>query len=181
MTDSDPAEKTLAMLQASCPSDMWPFVEAFLADPDLSIARAEKAVGWPAGAGRRALADPRVRNVIGEILQDARRRNANIRDKALFTLAQVAFFDPAEAWDENNRLMHIRNMPEAVRMSITSYEQIEKNNGDIVTRVKFADRTKVLDMVLRMFQLYEGVEEEADTVHVTFRGVQKVIDVPNKD
>ena len=66
-------------------------------------------------------------------------------------------------------------------MSITSYEQIEKNNGDIVTRVKFADRTKVLDMVLRMFQLYEGVEEEADTVHVTFRGVQKVIDVPNKD
>lgn len=181
----DPADKTLAMVQASCPQDAWPFVEAFLAEPELNIARAEKAVGWPAGAGARCLADPRVRNVIGQILQDTRARQGHIRDRAILTLAQIAFYDPADAWDEKGLgMLSLKDMPLDLRMAVTEYTETVKANGDKVTRVKFTDRVKVLDMVLKMFgALEEDTEGKLESLpQITFRGVQgvQVIDVKDK-
>lgn len=173
MADSD-TDKTLAVVQASCPPEDWPFVEAFLCEPELNIAKAEKACGWPAGAGKRALAKSRVRNVIGQILQDVSARHTKIRDKALFTMAQIAFYDPADAWSEDHRLLHIRDMPLAVRMSVTEYQETIKPNGDVFTKVKFSDRVKVLEMVLKTFQAFEEEDKSTDQLaNITLRGVQK--------
>lgn len=172
--DYGQADKAIALIRNACPSECWPFVEALLGNPDMSIAAAERAVGWPQGAGRRALANPRVREAIGAILLDRRDRYRHIRDRALLTLAEIAFFDPADAWG-NGGVKPLPEMPSGLRLAVSEYEERISATGEITRKVKFHNRVKVLELLLAHF---EDPGETADAIDATpptkfvFRGVQ---------
>lgn len=168
------ADKALAIIQKSCPTDYWPFVEAFLADPKLNISAAERKAGLPPGAGQRALAHPGVRSTIGAIMSDRRDRYRDIRDKALLILADIAFHDPAEAWDPDGvGVLRLPDMPPSLRLAVSEYEERVSPDGTVTRKVKFHDRVKVLQILLQQFgDPGETVEAQGTTTVVRLRGVE---------
>lgn len=169
------ADKALMLIKRECPTDYWPFVEALLADPKLNIAAAERKSGVPKGSGVRILAHPGVRSTIGAIFSDRRDRYRDIRDKALLILADIAFHDPAAAWDDEGvGLLRLPDMPASLRLAVSEYHEWTTPDGTVHRKVKFHDRVKVLQILLQQFDdLGEDkvVEAQGTTTVVRLRGL----------
>lgn len=170
-------DRALALIRRECPTEYWPFVEALLADPKLNISAAERKAKLPKGSGQRILAHPGVRSTIGAIFSDRRDRYRDIRDKALLILADIAFHDPAAAWDEGGvGLLRLPDMPPNLRLAVSEYHEWTTPDGTTHRKVKFHDRVKVLQILLQQFEdpgeEKDAVEAQGQTVVVRLRGVE---------
>lgn len=178
------SDDTLSFLRGTGVAEQhYRFVEALLADPELSVPRAEAAVGMKAGAGKRALLRADVRRLLASLISDRRSRQEEIRDQTIQMLAQIATWDPADLVDEASpfELKPLTQLPPAVRAAIVGV----KMSPDGRIEYKLTDRTKVLTALLKHFgdlggpggALPDGVLDvpgESSGAQIIFHAVEKV-------
>ncbi len=107
-------------------------------------------------------------------------------ERTMRELARTAFVDPAELFDENGRLRHVKDMPVHVRTAIASvevetlyeYEDKVKKPIGTLTKLKFWNKVDSLDKLCKIQGMY--VPEKFD---LTVRQVQvkEISDLPKDE
>ena len=154
------------------------YCDALLADPEENRRAAYAKSGYQAAAHNidtaccRIMKMPVVRAYLYERRQRLR-RNSQIREQHLLDeLGCIAFFDPADLFDENGTLRLIQDVPQRARKAIaqldvfTEYEGRGKDREVIghTTRVKFVDKKGALDTLARMLGLFQQDKIDTDGV-----------------
>jgi phage terminase small subunit len=136
------------------------FVDAYLADPQRKAGRAYESVYTARGQIAREKAS-RMLATNGNVASYVAMREAETRAKAakshdvtqerlLTELAGIAYADPAEMYDEDGKLLHIKDMPERIRRAIASVEY-----SDSGAKIKLWSKTQGADMLAKHLNLYE--------------------------
>lgn len=136
------------------------FCNAFLIHRDTQ--KAAIAVGYtPQTAARHAkkmMTIPHVAKRISEMKQEMQERTNITIDMVLVELWQIANADPGDAFDENNKIKPIRQMPEALRKTIQSIETYEDYTEGVevgqTQKIKFWDKTKALEMLAKHLGMF---------------------------
>lgn len=142
---------------------------------DLCAAAACRRAGYSDGAANSyaydMLAMPAIQARLAE-LTEARNRQLGIEANAVLReVYEIAMADPAAAYDEHGAYKSIHDIPPALRKTIAGVKSREERfEGKVVAEiieVKFWDKTRALDMLMRHLALYkdtlklEGVEDIA--------------------
>lgn len=125
---------------------LFRFAEAMAADPELDPGKAAIAVGRP-GQGGVMLKDSRTLKVLSVMLADNRETFKDLRRATIQMLAQLACYDPIDAFDQFGQIRRIDEMPPEMRMAVKSYEV----KADGSRRISWVDRTRVLELLLAHF------------------------------
>jgi phage terminase small subunit len=136
------------------------FCNAFLIHRDTF--KAALAVGYKESTARQAakrmVSIPHVARRIAEMKQEMQVRTNITIDMVLVELWQIANADPADAFDENNKLKQIRHMPEALRKTIKSIETYEDYTEGVpvgeTQKITFWDKTKALEMLCKHLGMF---------------------------
>lgn len=148
---------------------------------DLNGAAAARRIGVSATSARfeacRMLAEPEVQEHIADLLEE-RKASAKIdAEKVLAELAALAFFDPAHAYDENNLLKNIHEIPANVRRAIEGIEVTEEFGGSGDARehtgnkvkVKFTSRGAHLERLMKHLGMLKEQVEVKGVLELTDR------------
>lgn len=144
--------------------------------------RAAIAAGYKAtsasSAGSRLLG----LGVVQELLQRATLdtlADANVRTRDILTgLMEIAFADPAEAFDAHGRLLPIHQMPRGIRRAIAATKTTKMNfvKGDglqeDVVEVKFWPKVQALEVLAK----HKGLLKEIVEHQITVRQLEKLSD-----
>lgn len=104
------------------------FALEYLVDRDAR--RAALAAGFSENAGTHLLANPNVRALI-DVALVKHGQNVEIRAEELVReLGRIALSDIGQIFDENNEIRSIKDLPEDVRRTISSYTEDDKFNKD---------------------------------------------------
>jgi hypothetical protein len=80
-------------------------------------------------------------------------------DKILREVARIAFLDIRNAFDDQGNLKPIKELPDDVAAAIEAFEEVVHKDGRKGKRVKFASKTKMLELLGKQFQMFkESVE-----------------------
>lgn len=140
-----------ALLSTTVPEDQFRFVEALLADPDMSIAGAERTCGLKPGTGARWLKDARVRECLGQLVRDRAQRHADIRDQVIIALWAMAGADPRKAW-RNGVQLPPDELPDELAAILVSAEPIFSAGMPTgCYRYKFSSKQDLLLSLLKHF------------------------------
>jgi len=154
------------------------FCDHMLADPDENRFNAYKKAGYNGAdknvpmAASRLMQNKTVRAYM-YLRRQRLRRNSQIKEQHLLDeLACIAFFDPADLFDEDGRLRTIHEVPQAARKAIaqldvfTEYEGRGSNRVAIgtTTRVKFVDKKGAIDSLARILGLFQQDKIDTDGV-----------------
>jgi phage terminase small subunit len=145
------------------------FVENILAGMAQKVA-AEKAGFSKKSAEQQAVALMKLPEVAAAINEALRRRSDRVEVKAddvLRELARIGMSDMAEAFNDDGTLKPLVDMPLDVRRAISSVEveQIFEGRGEdrkcigTLTKVKFWDKTRGLEMLGKNLKLFTEVHE----------------------
>lgn len=155
----------LIVLRANTPEAIVRFVDALLADPEMRAGVAGQAIGLNPQQAGVMLRDSRVIQLIAAMTQSLRETNASLRLQAVQMLAQIAAFDPADAFGENGMIKRMRDIPPLARAAIKSYR--EKADGSI--QIEWIDRVRVIDMLMKCFGDVENDKILPTQSRVVFR------------
>ena len=104
------------------------------------------------------LRTPHVAKRIAEMKEEMQERTNITIDMVLIELWQIANADPGDAFDENNKLKNIRDMPVALRKTIQSIETYEDFTEGVevgqTQKIKFWDKTKALEMLAKHLGMF---------------------------
>ncbi|MBI4486144.1 MAG: terminase small subunit [Acidobacteria bacterium] len=130
---------------------------------DLNATQAAKRAGYsPKTAQEQASRLLSNVKVAAAIAANQARQDAALgltADEAREQNAFIARFDPADLFDEHRQLLHVKDMPRAVRCALRSVEVVKRNltSGDGTTdttlKVQFWDKLKAIEMEYRHFGL----------------------------
>lgn len=72
--------------------------------------------------------------------------------KVLYELALIAFSDPGDMFDLDGKLLHVKDMPEAIRKSIAGFDVKTKEHRDgesqtTTVKVKFWNKIEALNLI----------------------------------
>ncbi len=138
------------------------YVEAFLADPDMSPRAAAIKAGYSANEHtlkemvKRLQVHPLVQAEIAERLKERKKRHEVTADRVIQQLANAAFGDVSEVLDYGPggiKLKELKELPKEVRAMIQSATQTETANGTNVS-VKLCDKMKALELLGRNLKLF---------------------------
>lgn len=138
------------------------FVREYLVD--LVAAAAARRAGYSARTadrqGHDLLKVPEIAAAI-EAAQKARAEAVQVRgEDVLRELVRVGLADPASAFSEVGELLPLREMPPEVRRAIAGVEvRTEPGTGSVVTRIKWWDKVRALDLLGRHLGLYLDRQE----------------------
>jgi phage terminase small subunit len=146
---------------------------------DLNATAAYKRAGY-SGKGNSAeataaqlLRNPKVAAKIQEAMDKRTSKLEITAETVLQEIARLAFVDISQAYDENNRLKPLHEMPEDVRRAIASIEVGElREDGEVIgqmRKVKFWDKKGSLDLLGRHLKLFTDVLEVKDTTTLSAR------------
>ena len=79
----------------------------------------------------------------------------------LLGYARIAYSDAGKLFDENGKLLPIRQLDDDTRLAIASVEVVERPNGDVVKKVKFWNKLQAQDALSRHLGLFR-VGADAD-------------------
>jgi phage terminase small subunit len=141
------------------------FCQEFIVDKNKTQAaiRAGYSAKTAGSQAHDLLKNPEIEARIEFLLALQQKRTEITADRVLKELARIAFLDLAGAYDENGRLLPIKDMPEDVRRAIAGMkvyaERISGGDGDDdeigeTTEIKTVDKTKALQLIgqhLKMF------------------------------
>lgn len=136
------------------------FVSEYLVDGNATQAaiRAGYSAKTAGSIGEENLKKP---EIAAEIKAALERRNQRVEVKAddvLRELLRLAMVDIGEAYDENNNLKKLHDMPPGVRRSIAQIETHYIGGGEDgaieVKKVKFNDKTKALELLGKHLKLF---------------------------
>lgn len=137
------------------------------------------------------LSKPKIQAYISEIEKAAERRLISkvvaTKERIIDEESCIAFFDPAELFDADGRLLSIHKMPEHVRRGIAAFKIKSKEFGggeeltwfDILSEFKLQDKGRALDRLEKVFGMQrekidlggEGLKEILKEIDGFTRGV----------
>ena len=71
-------------------------------------------------------------------------------DRILTELARIAYFDPINMFDENGKLLHIKDMPEDTRRVIGGVEVMDTTFLEKIIKIKLAQKDGALAQLARI-------------------------------
>lgn len=136
------------------------FVREYLRD--LNGTRAAERAGYSPRTAEsqasRLLGNAKVRAEIDAALKERAERVEVKADDVLRTLLRILNADPRKAFDENSRLLPIRELPEEVALAISGIdnEEIDAPDGEggrihigTVRKLKFWNKDKAVELAMR--------------------------------
>jgi phage terminase small subunit len=141
------------------------FVAEYLTDLNAKAAaiRAGYRESGAQVAGSRLLSNVKVSQAIAEALERRATRVEVKADDILRELLRLATTDIGKAFDVNGNLLPLHQIPEETRRAIAGVEATSKDDGSTVTKVKFWDKTKGLELLGKHLKLFtDKVEHSAD-------------------
>lgn len=148
------------------------FIEEF--PVDLNATKAAERAGYAKNSARthasELMAKPEIQEAIQEKLDDRSRRTEITADLVLENILNMADLDIGDAYDDNGRLLSIKDMPKHVRKSISSikvFEEFEGYGADrikvgVVREVKFCDKVKTNELLGKHLKLFADKLEIED-------------------
>lgn len=141
------------------------FVAEYLKDLNASAAalRAGYSPKTAASQGGRLLQSVEVRQAIdAAMVKRAERVNVQA-DDVLRELANVGFIDIGEAFDDEGSLLPLKKMPASVRRAVSSIETssvvLDDGKATFVTKVKFWDKLKALELIGKNLKMFTDMHE----------------------
>lgn len=147
---------------------------------DLCAAKAARRAGYSENTSEDAwkilLGSKNVQARLAELFAERNRRLEIDANKVLTEILAIALADPADAYDEGGAFKrNINDIPSALRRTISSIKTADILQGEgpnrewvgEVKEVKFWDKTRALDMLMRHLALYrdtlkvEGLDDMA--------------------
>jgi len=81
-------------------------------------------------------------------------------ERIIQEVACIAFFDKADLFDENKKMLHVSDMPEHARRALSSVEVAEIGDDDkvigLTTKVKQSEKKPALELIMK----YKGMLKE---------------------
>jgi len=150
------------------------FCREFLVDL-VATKAAERAGYSPPSAASQAcelLKQPKIQDRIAELNAGRMARVQITADMVLQELMRIGTCDIGEAFDDNGKLLAIRDMPELVRRAVSSVETEELFEGvgkdraqvGVVRKIKFWEKTKGLELLGKHLKLFTDRVEHSGTV-----------------
>lgn len=117
---------------------------------------AEKA-GYSKASSRtlpyQLLRNEKIAKRINELREDVKVKHQVSLDMVILEMWKLASFDITEAFDENGKPKPIHELPEGLRKSIVAFETYKDFTEGVevgeITKYKFADKTKAMDMLVK--------------------------------
>lgn len=139
-------------------------VELFVSDPELSAARVAEKLDLAPSAVLTILKRPEVRKMIGlGFIMESKDRLTAVRNSVLLALSRLAEYDPAQCFDEEGKLLAIKDMPDTIRFAIKSFK-----NTKFGMEIQFYDRAAIMQSLLAYLSkpdpLTKDDQEEKATV-----------------
>ncbi|TXG88100.1 MAG: terminase small subunit [Thermomicrobiales bacterium] len=149
------------------------FVEAYVLT--LNSARAARIAGYAAKAsavrGAELLRRSNVQEAILERQAELSRRYAVEVENTLATLAAIAFFDPADFFDEDGRLRDLVDVPLQARRALSGWKVRRASGGDgnpphEIIELRFLDRGANIERLMKHLGLFErdNRQNKADAI-----------------
>jgi len=131
-------------------------VQAYLANGH-NATQAAIAAGYSKKAaqvqGSRMLSNAIVRTLLAK---EARAVSTIVNletERTLNEIACISYFDPAELYDDDGKLIPIRQLPRHVRAAIASIEH-DKDTGRVI-KIKLWDKNAAIEKAMKHHGLYE--------------------------
>lgn len=158
------------------------FVDEYLVDLNATQAaiRAGYSKRTAAEQAHDLLRKPQIQALVDEALARRAERVEVKADDVLRELLRLGMSDPAGAFSEDGSLLPIRKMPVEVRRAISSIEVRTDETGVLITKVKWWDKVKGLDLLGRHLRLFvertELTGAEGGPLAVTDTTTREVLD-----
>lgn len=148
---------------------MLAFVREYLVD--LNATQAAIRAGYAKTSadihGCSLLKDPRIKAAVDEAMASRSHRTEVRADRVLGELVRLAESDPAQVFGDDGALLPLKLMPEQIRRAISSMDVITSQSGATVTRIKFWDKTRALELLARHLGLLNDKLELSGKVSVS--------------
>jgi len=147
----------LALLEARLKPEQRQFVHSLVAGEEWDYAKAARAAGYegsdPKAFALRVMKDPLVTRCLALIQADRRERYKDVRDGAIQFLWQLSVFDVKDL-AKRGELLPPDQLPDGIRCAIKEVKKNQRGEWEY----KLVDRTTVLQMLLKHFELTDNVE-----------------------
>lgn len=158
------------------PRKLTPKQERFVAEylVDLNATRAATAAGYsPKSAehlGYQLLQNPLVQVAIAVGQQKKAQRVELTQDRVIAEIMKIAFADPQDAFGPGGQLLPVKDMPEHIRRSLSSFKVTKKGGtesraAEEITEIKFWSKDSALEKLCRHMGLYAD-----ETVNLKLKG-----------
>lgn len=144
---------------------------------DLNASKAAQRAGykWPDKVGSQLLKHPAVKAALAASIGEKMELAGLEVDRTLEEVRRLAFFDPIDLLEADGSVKQMKDIPEAVRSIIASFEIVELFEGTgenkhcygLLKKIKFTDRQCALDKLMRYHSLYTDKIEHSGTVGIT--------------
>lgn len=110
----------------------------------------------------KLLTNANIKNYIDELLEDARNRNKVTVDKIIAEYAKLAFFNPADVFNNNGVVKDITELDDNITAAIRSikvkedyvYEDGEQKPDGYTKEISFADKKAALDSLGKFLGIF---------------------------
>lgn len=110
-------------------------------------------------AGRKKLEEPLIREYLKKRKEEHLDSLYLTQEKVLMTILESAMADPKDLLDKNGFPLELKDLPEYVSSAIQSIDIFTREDEDgtksVQYRIKFVDKNKSRDMLMRYMNLYE--------------------------
>lgn len=150
---------------------------------DFNGARAVRAAGYTEKTSDRSayqlLSNTQVQAFLAELMVRVAAEVKKHEQNALWTaeellsrIQEIASVDPLDAVDENNRVLPLKDMPPALRRTISSIDIYEDFTEGVevgqTTKIRFWDKSKSMEMLAKRLQLFIERKEVHNTHSLDF-------------
>jgi phage terminase small subunit len=137
------------------------FVREYLVDlnaTQAAIRAGYKAVNAHTVASQN-LAKPYVAERIQELMDERSKKTEITAERVLEELAKMAFANIANIYDDQGRLLPVKEMPEDVAACLQEVTEGVDRNGDVQRKYKMADKKSTLELLGKHLKLFTDKTE----------------------
>jgi phage terminase small subunit len=137
---------------------------------DLNATAAARRAGYSARTANRTASDllskPDIAQRINELQGEKRQRLELTADAVVLEVARLAFYDPADFFDAQGRLLPLTEMPAHARRAIAGIEVLKKNvtagdgKTDDVHKIRLAPKGPVLELAAKLLGMVVDRKEQ---------------------
>jgi phage terminase small subunit len=154
------------------------FVAEYLKNPNnLNATAAARAAGFSEKSahtqGSRLLKRLDIQGAIAQARASKAKKPEQIAARAELTaqklvdaLADLVGFDPADMYDEDGRLLHVKDMPEATRKTIAGIEESIGKMGDKNTKLRLSSRLGSIELAAKILGLLKNEPQQNQNIQI---------------
>jgi phage terminase small subunit len=153
------------------------FVAEYLKDPNNNATSAARAAGFSeksaATQGSRLLKRLDIQGAIAQARASKSKKVENQVAKAELTAARIfeeltnlVTFDPAKMYDENGKMLHVKDMDEATRKAIAGIEESVGKLGDKNTKLRLSSRLGSIELASKLLGILRQEPQNQQAVQI---------------